>query len=86
VTNGNSLTILGRFFGAKKVKVFLEIAAGQRRNVKVTDFRSNASDGDSFLQGIVSNNVLNNLAPGFYDIVVANQLGIATLVGGFTKP
>jgi PKD repeat protein len=85
VTNGNSATITGLFFGTKKVKAYLVVDGnGKRKKLKVTSLQMNPVTGISQLEVTVSNKVLKNLEPGSYDVIVANKVGSDTFTNGFT--
>jgi hypothetical protein len=69
-------TLLGRFFGSKKGKVYLEDPeTGKKQNCKVTFWSMHKTTGESELRFLVPKSTKAFL-PGRYLLKISNQVGI----------
>jgi hypothetical protein len=74
------VTITGSFFGTKKVKASMSDGIGKSKKGKVVSLTMDSNTGASTLIILVP----KKLAPGLYDVTVANKVGEDTVVSGFT--
>ena len=78
------IKVTGRFFGAKKGKVYLyNPATNKKKNLKVTDWRMNESTGISELTFDVPK-PSKSFPPGTYQLKISNKVGPATTTPEFT--
>ena len=77
-SEGDIITLTGKFFGTKKGKVYLEKEGGLK-SCKVVDWTMNPKTGD----GQIQFQVPKKLAKGTYDLNVENKVGMGVETKGF---